>query len=397
MASARDTQHAVPHDHDGHAYHGPEPHGELDHDHATEESHGDHEHRHEHGQAPAPAHGAHKHAHDHERHTHEPGGLLGHLPFFHAHSHGEAHVDAAMESQAGIRTVKLSLALLAVTAGIQLVVAMISGSVGLLADTIHNATDALTALPLWLAFALAGRAPNRRYTYGYGRAEDLAGVAIVLMIAASAVLAAWQSVQKLLHPQPLDYVGWVIAAALVGVAGNEAVAELRLRTGRAIGSAALVADGQHARIDGLTSLAVLIGAAGSALGLPLADPIVGLLITVAILFIVRDTALTMWHRMMDAVDPDLIAEIEQVAAAVPGVAAVDEARARYLGHRLYADLRVAVRPSLDVAGGHRIAEEVSHALLHAIPRLAEAHVHVDPADDQSAHTLTSHHNLAAPP
>jgi cation diffusion facilitator family transporter len=382
MASAQDTPRAVPHDHDGHAHHSSDPHGDHDH---------------EHGHDSAPTHTGHDHSHDHQPHTHEPGGLLGHLPFFHAHSHGEAHVDAAMESQAGIRTVKLSLALLAVTAGIQLVVAMLSGSVGLLADTIHNATDALTALPLWLAFALAARAPNRRYTYGYGRAEDLAGAVIVLMIGASAVLAAWQSVQKLLHPQPLDHVAWVIVAALVGVAGNEAVAELRLRTGRAIGSAALVADGQHARIDGLTSLAVLVGAVGSALGFPLADPIVGLLITVAILFIVRDTALTMWHRMMDAVDPDLIAEIEQVAAAVPGVAAVQEARARFLGHRLYADLRVAVTPALDVAGGHRIAEEVSHALLHAVPRLAEAHVHVDPADDQTAHALTSHHDLAAPP
>jgi cation diffusion facilitator family transporter len=318
--------------------------------------------------------------------------LLGHLPLFHAHSHGDTHVDAAMEGSAeGIRTLILSLAGLALTAAVQLVVAILSGSAGLLADTIHNATDALTALPLWVAFMVARRAPTRRYTYGYGRAEDLAGVLIVVMIAASALLAGWESVQKLVHPQPLAYAGWVMAAAVVGFLGNEGVAELRLRTGRRIGSAALEADGQHARIDGLTSLAVLVGAAGSALGFHLADALIGVLITIVILLIVRDTALTMWHRLMDAVDPRLIAQIEETASSVEGVVAVTETRARYLGHRLFADLRVAVAPATDVRAGHLIAEEVSHTLLHAIPRLAEAHVHVDPAGDEDAHALTTHH------
>jgi cation diffusion facilitator family transporter len=235
------------------------------------------------------------------------------------------------------------------------------------------------------------RAPTRRYTYGYGRAEDLAGVLIVVMIAASAVLAAVESIGKLLHPAPLAHVWWVAAAAVVGFLGNEGVAGLRIRTGRRIGSAALIADGQHARIDGLTSLAVLVGALLSAAGLRLADPIIGLLITVAILFIVRDSAQTMWYRLMDAVDPALIAQIERVTLATPGVLGVGEARARYMGHRIFADVRILVDGALSTAEGHAVTEEVQHALLHGVARLSEAHVHVDPAGVAEAHALTAHH------
>jgi cation diffusion facilitator family transporter len=294
-------------------------------------------------------------------------------------------------SREGLRTLGLSLAGLALTAAIQLVVALLSGSAGLLADTIHNFTDALTALPLGLAFVVGRRAPTRRYTYGYGRAEDLAGVVIVVMIAASAVLAAVESIGKLLHPAPLAHVWWVAGAAVAGFLGNEGVAALRIRTGRRIGSAALIADGQHARVDGLTSLAVLVGALLSAAGLRLADPIIGLLITVAILFIVRDSAQTMWYRLMDAVDPALIAQIERVTLATPGVLRVGEARARYMGHRIFADVRILVDGAQSTAEGHAVAEEVQHALLHDVARLSEAHVHVDPAGVAEAHALTAHH------
>jgi cation diffusion facilitator family transporter len=387
----------------------------MSHDHA----HDDHDHRrhagpsllgatpsearaprhHDHDGPPGPhRHDQHQHNHEHDDghgehdHEHEDSGLLGHLPFFHSHSHGSPTVDPAMEaSTEGLRTLALSLAGLAVTAIIQFSIAIASGSAGLLADTIHNATDALTALPLGLAFLVGRRPPTRRYPYGYGRAEDLAGVLIVVLIAASAVLAGYESVQKLLHPVPLTHLWWVVGAALVGCLGNEAVAELRIRTGQRIGSAALVADGQHARVDGLTSLAVLVGALLSAAGLHLADPVVGLLITVAILFIVRDSAQTMWYRLMDAVDPALLTQIERVAAATPGVQAVSEARARHLGHRVFADVCILVEGDLTTARGHVIAEEVHHALLHRVPRLAEAHVHVDPAGVPEAHALTEAH------
>jgi cation diffusion facilitator family transporter len=306
-----------------------------------------------------------------------------------------------METSArGIRALKVSLLGLGATAIFQVFVFLISGSVGLLADTIHNASDALTAVPLWIAFSLGRRPANERYTYGYGRAEDLAGVVVVLMIALSAVLAAYESVQKLLNPSAPSNLIWVAAASIVGFIGNEAVAAFRIRVGNEIGSAALVADGQHARVDGLTSLAVMLGVIGVWLGFPIADPIVGLLITVAILFILKDTAVTMWHRMMDAVDPELVRDIRGTAQAVPGVEddSVHNVRVRWLGHKLHADLHISVDEDLPTWESHRIGEEVHHALLHAQPKLSVVSVHIDPCEHggKDAHDLVDHHFKAAP-
>ena len=166
------------------------------------------------------------------------------IPFLHGHSHGATNVDAALEgSERGLWALKVSLLVLGLTAAFQLIIVFVSGSAGLLADTIHNASDALTAIPLGIAFVLGRRAATRRYTYGYGRVEDVAGVIIVGMIFLSALVAAYESVQKFLHLQPLHNLGWVMAAAIVGFCGNEAVAVLRIRVGRQIGSAALIADG----------------------------------------------------------------------------------------------------------------------------------------------------------
>ena len=226
---------------------------------------------------------------------------------------------------------------------------MLTGSVALLADTIHNFSDALTAVPLWIAFVLGRRAATRRYTYGYGRAEDLAGVFIVAMIALSAVVAGYESIRRLLHPQPVANVGVLIAAGLIGFAGNELVAIYRIRVGRRIGSAALVADGLHARTDGFTSLAVVVGALGVLAGFPLADPIVGLLITVAILFVLKGAARDIYRRLMDAVDPSLVDTAETSLRAVPGVVDVDELRLRWIGHRLRAETGITV----DDRFGHR--------------------------------------------
>lgn len=332
------------------------------------------------------------HAHEHH-HDHSRWGWLGEvLPFLHGHSHGEANVDAALEGSArGIRALWVSLLVLGATALFQLVIVLVSGSVGLLADTIHNFGDALTAVPLWIAFVVGRRAATRRYTYGYGRAEDVAGVVIVGVIGASAVVAAVESVRKLVQPHPPHHLAWVMVAAVIGFLGNEVVAQLRIREGRAIGSAALVADGQHARVDGFTSLAVLLGALGVALGFPLADPIVGVAITIAILVIVRDTALTMWRRLMDAVEPELVDSIERTAAAVPGVEDVHDVRVRWLGHKLSAELHATVDETLPTFASHAIAEEARHQLLHALPRLGVVTVHVDPC----GHSGTDHHSLAA--
>jgi cation diffusion facilitator family transporter len=319
------------------------------------------------------------------------------IPFLHGHSHSELPVDDALESSArGLWALKVSLLILGATAIFQVVIAVISGSVGLLADTIHNFSDALTAVPLAIAFVLGRRPPNRRYTYGYGRAEDLAGLTIVGMIFISAVVAAYETYDKFVHPAPLAHVGWVMVAGVLGFLGNEAVAVLRIRVGRQIGSAALVADGKHAQADGVTSLAVLFGAGGSILGWAWADPLVGALITLAILFILKDTAVTMWHRVMDAVEPELVARVEREAVAVAGVHEVQNVRMRWIGHRLNADLHITVDEELTTLASHAIAEEVQHNLMHAEPKLATIMVHVDPCGHggTDAHHLTDHHRAA---
>jgi cation diffusion facilitator family transporter len=263
------------------------------------------------------------------------------------------------------------------------VIAVLSGSVGLLADTIHNFADAGTSLPLWVAFGLARRGPSRRFTYGYGKTEDVAGVVIVAIIFLSACVAAWEAVLKLIHPQPVGHLGWVAAAAVVGFLGNEAVAVLRIRVGREIGSAALVADGQHARVDGFTSLAVLVGVAGVYLGVPILDPLVGLGITVAILFIVTAAAREVWGRLIDGIEPDILGQIEHAPSHVPGVRSVERVRARWIGHRVYGDLEVGVDPSLSLSDAHHIGEEVRKQLRAHVRLLADAVVKVRPVAEDA--------------
>ncbi len=350
---------------------------------------------HEHGES---GHHGHDHAMEHE-HA-QRGGVLGFVEkvgLLHGHSHAVSTDDALESSEKGIRTVKLSLVLLAATAAFQVVIVTISGSVALLADTIHNFTDALTALPLWLAFILGRRAASRRYTYGYGRSEDVAGVIIVLIIFASALLAGYESVVKLRDPQGIDHVEWVMLAAIVGFIGNEAVAVMRIRVGQEIGSAALEADGQHARVDGLTSLAVLVGAIGVVAGAPIADPLIGLVITVAILFITKDAAVLIWHRLLDATDPELLETLEAAAQRLverePGAHGFTAGRLRWLGHRLQAEMILFVDEELPTRESHRIAEEMRHELFHSLPGLGSALVHVDPwsGSEGDAHSLTEHH------
>ncbi|MGE0220420.1 cation diffusion facilitator family transporter [Mycolicibacterium sp.] len=325
---------------------------------------------------PRPVHGHHHHDHDHG------GSIRSALrEVFAPHSHDASDsIDDALEASAvGIRAVKISLAALGVTALAQVVIVALSGSVALLADTVHNFSDALTAIPLWVAFVLGRRAATRRYTYGFGRAEDLAGLFVVAMIALSAVVAGYQSIRRLIDPVPLDHVGWVAAAGLVGFLGNELVALYRIRVGRRIGSAALVADGLHARTDGFTSLAVVLGAAGVALGYPLADPIIGILITIAILVVLRSAVRDVFGRLLDGVDPDLVDAAEAALAAEPGVRAVRSVKMRWIGHRLHADAELDIDPAVSLVEAHRIAHEAEHTLTHAVPKLATALIHAYPA------------------
>lgn len=304
-----------------------------------------------------------------------------------------------METSAeGMRTLWISLGVLGLAAVSQAVVVVVSGSVALLGDSIHNAADALTALPLGVAFMLGRRAATRRFTYGFGRAEDLAGVLIVLTIAASSALAAWAAIDRLLNPQGISHLPAVAAAALIGFTGNEWVARYRITTGKRIGSAALVADGLHARTDGFTSLAVLLGAGGAALGWRLADPIVGLMITTAILAVLKSAVREVFRRLMDAVDPALVDTAETALHQVEGVLEVGELRMRWIGHQLRAEVAIVVAGDLSVRDAHRVAVDAEHTLLHAVPRLTAALVHADPAtshDEADPHTPLAHHHAHA--
>ncbi|MDQ6839288.1 MAG: cation diffusion facilitator family transporter [Actinomycetota bacterium] len=363
----------------------------------TEDRHG---HHHDHATHLGSRHEeAHEHHHD-DDHEHRGGPvrfLVG-LVRPHSHDHADSLDNALMVSKAGTRALGISLSGLLVTAVIQLIVFAVSGSVGLLSDTMHNFADAFTALPIGIAFAVARRAPTRRYTYGFGRGEDLAGLVVVLVIAASAAVTAWEAIDRLIHPHHVTNLGWVAAAGFVGFVGNELAARYRMRVGNQIGSAALVADGHHARADGFTSLAVVVGAGGVAEGWRLADPIVGLVITVAILAVLRGAARDVYRRLMDAVDPALIDQVEHETAKVSGVAQVDTVRVRWVGHELRAELNVTVDRDLRVYEAHDVAEEVRHALLHHVPRLTDATIHTDPlAAGEDPHEMTAHHyNQTAP-
>jgi cation diffusion facilitator family transporter len=332
-------------------------------------------------------HSGHGHGHGHSRWS-----RVRHAVKPHSHDSAD-RVDNALEtSKRGMRTLTWSFAALLVTALAQLAVVLISGSVALLGDTIHNFADALTALPIGIAFLLGRRVATRRYTYGLGRAEDLAGVVVVLIIAGSAALAGWQAIGRLIDPQPVQHLWIVAAAGVIGFAGNEIVARYRITVGREIGSAALVADGLHARTDGFTSLAVVLGALGVGLGFPLADPIIGLGITVAILVVLRDAAKEVFRRLMDAVDPKVVDLAEHTAMHVPGVLAAGDVRMRWIGHSLRAELTVTLDADLTVGQAHRIAHDVEHELVHTIPRLAAATVHTEPAAGaKHAHDALAHH------
>ena len=321
----------------------------------------------------------------------------------HAHdgSHGHTHgvIDPTIATtERGIRAIKWSFIVLAITATIQILVVLASGSVALLADTIHNFADATTAIPLWIAFMMARRKPTATFTYGYGRVEDLAGIAIVLIILFSALVAGYEAIDRIVHPQPITLLMWVAVAGLIGFIGNEIVAVFRIRVGREINSAALIADGYHARTDGLTSLAVVIGAMVVWAGFPLADPIVGLLITIAIFGIVWQSATAVLTRMLDGVDPAMVGEIRHASEHVAGLKEVLDVKARWLGHKLHADVEVLVDGTISVAEADRLGGKLKQELFAHIPALSVANVRIhgsDPAAGEAQGTgrdVVHHHS-----
>ena len=311
---------------------------------------------------------------------------LGHSPsHHHHHGPGHGHTHGAIDpeiasSERGLWAVKWSFVGLAISAIAQAVVFALSGSVALMAELIHNAGDALTSVPLGVAFLLTRAKPSPRFAYGYGKAEDLAGVAIVAIIFLSALITGYESLERLRQPQPLDHLGALAAAAIIGFIGNEWVALFRLRVGREINSAALVADGLHARADGLVSLAVLVSALGVWLGYPWADPVMGLVITLVLLRVVWQSAQTVFTRLLDGVEPDVVHRLyhEIDHGLADAAATVTQVKARWLGHRLHSEISLGVDPGLSVAGGEAIAAQVSAHLQAHIPYLAAATIHLHP-------------------
>ena len=341
-----------------------------------------------------------QHGHDHPHHGHSHGDH-GYRQHPHSGDHGHSHgvIDPSIAaSDRGLWAVKWSFVALIGIGLCQVVVVALSGSVALLADTIHNFADAATAIPLGIAFLFARKKPSRRFTFGYGRVEDLAGLAVLATILFSAFVAGYQSINRFLNPQEISHLWAVALASLIGFLGNEGVAIFRIRVGREIGSAALIADGYHARVDGWTSLAVMAGAIGVWLGYPLADPIIGLIITAAIFGIVVQSAREIFTRMLDGVDPAIVDDIRHTAEQAPNVHEITDVRARWIGHRLHAEVNIAVASDLTIAEGHAVAADLRHRLLHAIPHLWLVVIHVDPADQSGEryHRVEQHSHDGLP-
>ena len=348
---------------------------ESDHEHDTHNHEHDHdEHNHEH------------HEHNHDEHEHDEHG--------HGHEHGKVDADL-YGNQAGLRAVQLSTAGMLLVSAIQFAIALIGGSAGLFADALHNFGDVFTTVALWIAFVISSRAANQRYTYGYYRAEDLAGIFIVLVIIASAVAGAVESIQKLTSGNVPTHIYLSMAAALVGVVGNELLAQYKISVGKRINSVALVADGQHSRIDGFTSLAAFAGLIGVMLGFPIADPIAGILITLVIIIVVFTTSRSVLQRLLDAVDPHVVPSIITTALAVPGVEAATDVRARWVGHTLHVVMNIEVNAELTLSKAHAIAEEVRHRLFHKIKGISEVVIHTDPSSASGDHHQEMAHHIQA--
>jgi cation diffusion facilitator family transporter len=252
-----------------------------------------------------------------------------------------------------------------------------------------------TTATLWIAFVVGRRQPDRDHTFGYARAEDVAGVLVVLAIAASAAVAVWESLDKLLGGEvpELRRPGWALAAALVGVAGNEAVAQYKVRVGRRVNSVPLEADGRHSRVDGLASLAAAVGIAAAWAGWPAADPLAGLLLSGVIVWVLVVSARDVLDRLLDRVDAGVVDQIEHAAASVAGAEAVHAVRARWVGRSLHVMVHADVDPDLPLRDAHALGERVRHAIFHAVPGVAAVDLHLDPAglDEHDSHGETLHH------
>jgi len=298
-----------------------------------------------------------------------------------SHPHSSAHYG----NKDAIRAVVVSAVALGLAAVAEISASILSGSASVLADGLHNAGDVMTSFILLFTFALVRRPATRRFSSGYGRFEDVATLLIVVVIIITAAIAAAESVAKLLHPVTYSNIPLSLAAALIGVVANLGVSEYKVRVGRGIGSESLEADGIHSRIDALVSAGAFAGIGLAGLGLTIADPILGILITVAIVFALAGTVKQLYYRMMDAVDPTIIDELTSSATAVPGVLAVHDVRVRWVGRELVAVMHVDMDPKSTLENAHAIAMRVEDAVCHEVPA-ARLEIHMDPGTTPHTHT-----------
>jgi cation diffusion facilitator family transporter len=298
------------------------------------------------------------------------------------HSHSSAHYG----NKDAVRAVIVSAVALGLAALAEITASLLSGSASVLADGLHNAGDVLTSFILLFTFALVRRPATRRFSSGYGRFEDVATLLIIVVIIVTAAVAASESVAKLIYPATYSNIPLTLGAALIGVIANLGVSEYKLRVGRGIGSESLEADGIHSRVDALVSAGAFVGIGLAGLGFKIADPIAGILITIAIVFVLAGTVKQLFYRMMDAVDPTIADEITNAAKSVSGVLQIHDLRVRWVGRELVAVMHVAMNPKSTLEDAHALAMRVEEAVCHEVPA-ARLEIHMDPGTAKHKHTL----------
>jgi cation diffusion facilitator family transporter len=298
------------------------------------------------------------------------------------HSHSSAHYG----NKDAVRAVVVSAFALGLAAVAEISASLLSGSASVLADGLHNAGDVLTSFILLVTFALVRRPATRRFSSGYGRFEDVATLLIIIVIILTAAAAAAESIAKFIYPANYSNIPLGLGAALIGVIANLGVSEYKLRVGRGIKSESLAADGIHSRIDALVSAGAFVGIGLAGLGLKIADPIVGVLITFAIVYVLAGTVRQLFYRMMDAVDPTIVDEITHAALSVSGVLQVHDVRVRWVGRELVAAMHVDCDSKATLEEAHALAIRVEDAVRHEVPA-ARLEIHMDPGTAKHKHAV----------
>lgn len=276
--------------------------------------------------------------------------------------------DDASERRQANRAVAISALGLALTGLVELAIALVSGSVALLGDALHNLSDVSTSVLVFVGFRASRHLPTERYPYGYERAEDLAGIGVALVIWSSAVVAGYESVEKLINHGSTGHIGWGIAAAVVGIAGNQLVARYKLTVGRRIRSATMVADAKHSWLDALSSAGAMLGLIGVALGWAWADAVAGIVVTGFICHVGWEVTSDIAHRLLDGVDPEIITTAEATAIEVPGVQHA-HARARWTGRTLRVEVEGFLDSTTPLAAADQIGRSVAAMLTSRIPEM----------------------------